>query len=90
MNTVKTSQCEQHAVTFKTVRSLIASLFVKTGGQFRETAFIGKVGAGPSNSLYLISYTAVVLASNPQKDWSDNAPVAVDRFVDIEITIKEK
>ena len=90
MNTVKTSQCERHIEVSGTVESLTDSLFVETGGQLRETAFIGRAGIGPDNSLYLITYAAVILASNPQQVWSDSASVIVYRFVDIEITIKER
>ena len=63
-----------------------ASELCKTG----ETAFIGKCGCGPANSLYLITYKAVIQADTPNYKWGGAAQVIVDRFVDIEITIKEK
>jgi len=57
--------------------------------QKKETAFIGQCGNGPENSLYLINYGNICLASDPLK-WvwnSVDCPVSVKEFVDIKITI---
>ena len=54
------------------------------------TAFIGKCGNGPENSLYLITYDNIFLANDPRQSWSGRScTVKVDTFVDVEITIKE-
>lgn len=60
--------------------------------QKKETAFIGKCGNGPENSLYLINYECICLASNPLRDsWNtDICPVLVKEFVDIKITITKQ
>lgn len=55
-----------------------------------ETAFIGQVGQGPANELYLIAFNQVFLAVEPQRTWNFNATARVNRFVDIEIHIKER
>ena len=53
-----------------------------------KTAFIGRCGNGPDNSLYLIFYSRIVLAEDPGRVWENHdCPVDVDRFVDIEIAI---
>ena len=56
----------------------------------KETAFIGECGSGPPDSLYLISFGTIILASNPKITWSNNPDIFINRFVDIEISIIEK
>jgi hypothetical protein len=58
-----------------------------------ETAFIGKCGIGPAHSLYLIvrDGLSIVYADNPSCIWDNKAcPITIDRFVDIDIVVKEK
>lgn len=58
------------------------------GNQGEETAFIGKCGDGPENSLYLINYKSICLASNPVRTWThERCRVWIKEFVDIKITI---
>jgi len=56
----------------------------------KETAFIGKCGGGPEDSLYLITYEGIVLAFDPKMTWNDSANITVNRFVDIEIKAIER
>lgn len=51
-----------------------------------QTAFIGSVGIY-ENELFLIVYDRVVLARDPTQTW-DNAECTIDRFVDVEIVVK--
>jgi hypothetical protein len=69
-----------------TVRDLIGDSYSQ-----ERTAFIGQCGNGDKNTLYLIIYTGVVLASNPFHLWeSKGCDCYVDRFVDVEITAIER
>ena len=51
-----------------------------------HTAFVGQCGLGPAHSLYLITYNAVVLASEPDNTWDSAATVVVDHFCGVSIT----
>ena len=85
MNTVKRefSVLSQQSYLLKEV--------ILDGHKSPETAFIGRCGNGPKNSLYLIAYEGIFLADDPIKYWSGkNVTVDVVAFVDVEITIKER
>ena len=62
---------------------------LKEAYQTNKTAFIGRCGYGPPNSLYLIIYDCIALASDPSFVWTSVASVIIDKWVDIEITIKD-
>ena len=55
-----------------------------------ETAFIGKVGLNDQAQLYLITFDTIANAKHPDQTYSDSQSVFIQRFVDIEIRIKEK
>jgi hypothetical protein len=56
-----------------------------------ETSFVGKVGTGPKNALYLVSYDSVILAKDPTLVWdSASCLLVVREFVDVKITIKRR
>lgn len=58
----------------------------------KYTAFIGKCGLdGPENSLYLISFSGIVLASFPSDTWFNyTCGVTINYYCDITITEDEK
>lgn len=86
MNTIKKDQ-----PILENTTTVLNELLDRTDNGKSETAFIGRCGNGPENSLYLITYSSVVLATNPQRDWCDDyCQIVINRFVDIVITIKEK
>jgi len=58
--------------------------------KYKETAFIGRAGDGPTNELYLIGSGCVSLARTPSMSWSGAASVQVDKFVDLDIYAKPK
>ena len=50
-------------------------------------AFIGTCGSGPEKSLYLITFSGIVLACDPHRSWcSRSCNVIVDHYCDITIT----
>lgn len=54
-----------------------------------RTAFIGQCGEGPEHALYLLCYSAVVLAADPGRVWTClESPVLVEYFVDPLITVE--
>ncbi len=55
-----------------------------------RTAFIGQCGTGPPNSLYLVFYDRIALATNPLHDmWKmELCSTVVDRYVNVSITIE--
>lgn len=56
-----------------------------------KNAFIGECGNGPTNSLYLVTHSSIVLLENPSLVWSDfDCQVCVYKFVDLEIIMHEK
>jgi hypothetical protein len=56
-----------------------------------ETTFIGEVGFGPRDALYIISYKSVALARDPDQVWDLlDCSVSVREFVDVDITIKRR
>jgi len=56
-----------------------------------ETAFIGKCGNGPDHALYMICDDIIFEASNPTSFWSSpNCSVIVNRYVDLDIDVREK
>lgn len=63
---------------------------IRTNYSEHANAFIGKCGFGPPNSLYIVTYDSIILASNPGKAWDREANVTVDRFVDLDIKIVEQ
>ena len=70
---------------------LLEDLCKSYSNRATEQAFIGRCGDGPEHSLYIIGYDFIFLAGNPTQSWtSPLCPVVIDRFVDLEITIKEK
>ena len=73
------------AVTVPT-RRRADSLIGINMSEHRHTAFIGGVGTGPANALYLITYDAIVLAARPELTWSTNASVIVHHFCNVTIT----
>lgn len=78
MNIIK---CGASITTVTTLGALVCG---------NETAFIGSVG-GIYGTLFLISFDRIILATNPRRTWSEyTCPVTVDRFVDLEITVKER
>jgi len=51
-----------------------------------HTAFVGRCGNGPEDTLYLISHRKIIQADAPNRCWSCNeCDVVVDRYVDVEI-----
>ena len=64
-------------------------MILKNNG--KETAFIGQCGYGPENEVYLITYSGIMVANNPKRCWINNdCSVYVDKFVDIEMIVREK
>lgn len=56
-----------------------------------HAAFIGQCGDGPAHALYLATYSAVVLLSNPRCTWElPGCPVSVTRFVDLRVSAIER
>ena len=53
-----------------------------------QNAFIGEVGCGPNNSLYIVTYDCIALANNLSRTWSGPAcSVKIIEFVNLEINI---
>jgi hypothetical protein len=83
MNTVILNNEEKH------LRITLSELM--SGEYKNETAFIGKCGDGLDNALYLLCYGTIVEAKNPRYTWdSDDCSVEIHRFVDVDITVREK
>lgn len=54
----------------------------------RRSAFIGQCEDGPKDSLYLVNYTGIFLATNPRQTWSEiGCYASVTQFVDVEIRV---
>lgn len=54
------------------------------------TAFIGSLYEQEESKLFLITYSAIVMAEEPRKTWSEeNCTFFVERFVDLNISIIE-
>lgn len=56
----------------------------------RRTAFIGQCGEdGPKSDLYLITFTGIVLASDPGLVWSGKSCIVyIEEFVDVVIRMR--
>lgn len=55
-----------------------------------RNCFIGQVGDGPKDSLYVVLYDSIALLRNPYKVWANPyCAVEVQRFVDIDVFIGE-
>ncbi len=54
-----------------------------------RATFIGKVGLEPDEGLYLATYSNITLLAAPHKTWDGEINVTVDRFVHIDIRIRE-
>ena len=68
------------------LRELIEDMY-----SFDHNAFIGKVGEGPDNALYIVNYNTIMLGTSFRKTWSElDCPVYIERFVDLKITIVER
>jgi hypothetical protein len=82
MNYVGTATNQSQKYTFRELK------------ESKETAFIGDLGSC-HNELFLITYSAIVLAVDPTQTWiiddsSDTKHVSVDYFVDVNITVANK
>jgi hypothetical protein len=56
-----------------------------------RSAFMGRCGNGDKDALYLVTYDAIVLASNPYQVWqSGGCECYVTSFVDVMIGIQER
>jgi hypothetical protein len=59
--------------------------------KFRGSTFIGQVGDGPDESLYLVLRNSILLLNSDTSVWSsDMCPVYIKEFVDIEVSICKK
>lgn len=85
MNTVK-DNTDKELSTKMTVEELLAC----SDHGSKETAFIGQVGNGPQEALYLITWEGICLADNPSKAWLHSARVYIDQFVDVTIIATSK
>ncbi len=54
-----------------------------------KNAFIGNVEVSVTG-LYIICFGCIFLVKNPAKSWSGSARVYVDRFVNLDVTIRER
>ena len=89
MNTIVDRKAKKDRPLFSgTVDELLDKQYLGISTGFTETAFIGK--AGTKEGVFLIVFECVVLAERPNTTYSGGASVVVEKYVDIEITIKEK
>ena len=86
MNTIKNKSKSMYQKEI-TVRDLLNE--IEICNEYTETAFIGRI-YGKEPELYLIVFDKIALAKRPKSTWSGGTTVVVDRFVDLEIKIKEK
>ena len=56
----------------------------------KENAFIGTVGNGPKNKIYLCSFQRIILLEDPMKTWVGKIPITVQHFVNIKVTAWRK
>jgi hypothetical protein len=61
----------------------------KVFGSAQITSFIGKCGYGPEDCLYIVGYSDICLAENPQvMCWSSrDCNVVINEVVDVEIKV---
>ena len=56
----------------------------------KKNAFVGFPGSG-SRDLYIVTYDSIILAKDPFCSWgAKDCLVCIERWVDIEITIKQE
>lgn len=56
-----------------------------------NSTFIGRVGCDirdNNTQLYLFTYSSAVSLQNPSRTWDGDVPVEIDKFEDLEVTIK--
>jgi len=69
--------------TYYTVNQLVGKNLLPD-----RTAFIGRCGDGPTDSLYLVTYSGIVLANDPGRTWTyHDCDVTAKHFVDVEIKV---
>ena len=55
-----------------------------------HTAFIGHIGHNKGSSeLFLVCFNCIMQANDPTQTWSCDAPITIEKWVDIEIVIVE-
>ena len=52
-----------------------------------KTAFIGRRMGLDETQIFLVTYSCIVLASDPSQTWRDLVELFVDRWVDVEISV---
>ena len=52
-----------------------------------QQAFVGSVGTG-GDGVYIVSFDRIFSASTPWNSWGGGATVVVERWVDLEVTVK--
>ena len=52
-----------------------------------HTAFVGSLWENEGSELYLVSYSSVILASDPHTTWNACNTWLVNRWVDVEIVV---
>lgn len=72
----------------KKVKDIMDEAF-SGGGVHLGPCFIGKVGDGPDDDLYMATYDGVILVRNPYSSWDGNCPVAFTRWVNVELTVHD-
>lgn len=56
----------------------------------RDNCFIGQVGDGPKDSLYIVIYDSIALVNDLSEVWTNpGCNVEVQRFVDMDVYISE-
>jgi len=89
MNTIVDRKTKKNEPVFSgTVNELLDKHYKSCIRGFSETAFIGK--AGTKEGLFLIVFELVVLADQPNTTYTGLAFVEVEKYVDIEIIVRDK
>ena len=76
-----------------TIGSTPHDIFSGTISQFLEkfqaekSAFVGKVGNGPGSSVYLRTFSGVLLLENPVRSWTGETQILVEKFVDLKVKV---
>ena len=52
----------------------------------KRTSFYGTVGTGPL-TIYITTFQCIAQLNDPVSTWSDDAPVVVYRWVDLEVEV---
>ncbi|KKK88615.1 hypothetical protein LCGC14_2741370 [marine sediment metagenome] len=86
MNTVKPLTLRKKFAWTGRLGNLIGTHF-----KDKKSAFIGTVGFGDDETLYLVTYACISQANTPCHTWSAlGCSVKVIRFVDVDISIVER